>query len=276
MLKRWRDEQQEVRKAIKSIVLQVLIASHMPDIPDDDERISETLANLHAALDPLATAPPVWNPVLPDEDLAARWDDTAFRNFKRELSEAVELSQKALSTNDIVEAAETWREVFGEAFPLPTRDLFGVRLADTSHSEPFQSRGWYQALDARSRVPIMATEQRGKRGRASAYPNDGPLLFAGKKLKFKANYASASPVDLWWRVTNTGEHARSAAGLRGQFFKAKQLNGSPSPDPTENWEDTAYTGSHLVEVFLVSGGRVVARSEPFKVNIYKKGRRWAW
>jgi Second Messenger Oligonucleotide or Dinucleotide Synthetase domain len=47
MLKRWRGEQQSVRTAIKSIVLQVLIAGCMPSIDDDALRIAETIAIIY-------------------------------------------------------------------------------------------------------------------------------------------------------------------------------------------------------------------------------------
>jgi hypothetical protein len=46
ILKRWRDEQQAVHAAIKSVVLQVLVAEVMPDETDDAIRISVTFQKL--------------------------------------------------------------------------------------------------------------------------------------------------------------------------------------------------------------------------------------
>lgn len=277
MLKRWRDEQQDVRNAIKSIVLQVLISDALAwDCAADDERILRTLENLQATLAANDAPPVVSNPVLPSENLAARWTATSYADFKRELAEAVTLARRAYQADDAVESAETWRELFGEAFPLPKSSAYGVQLADTSHALHPSVRGWYIALDPRYRVRVTAEEQRGRRGKLTTYPNDGPLLFAGKNLRFQAHVTAPSPVELWWRITNTGSHARTAEGLRGDFVRARKLNGQASPRQDENWERTAYTGTHLVEVFALSGARVVALSEPFRVNIYKKGRSWSW
>jgi len=62
-------------------------------------------------------------------------------------------------------------------------------------------------------------------------------------------------------------HARSSNGLRGQFFKALTLEKQLSDDESVNWEGAQFTGSHWIEAFLVQGGTVIARSEPFIVNI---------
>ena len=280
MLKRWRDEHQEVRAAIKSIVLQVLISEHMPQhVTGDAIRTTETILGLRSAVRDLTAAPAVHDPVLPSENLTARWEATAFTNFKKELSEAANIVQTASQSDDPVEAAEKWRELFGDAFPLPRKSLFGVRLADTSHARRPVTQGWYEAYDDRYRLTITATERRGKKGKASPYEDDGPLLFAGagKRLRFTAHHNGLpTSAEIWWRVTNTGAHARQVKELRGDFFKARRPNGSPSPNPLENWESSAFTGTHLIEVFAVVGARVVAKSQPFKVNIYKKGRSWAW
>jgi hypothetical protein len=100
-------------------------------------------------------------------------------------------------------------------------------------------------------------------------------LYPGRNLVFKADPSGPTQHSVWWRTTNTGDNARREGTLRGEFVQAhgrgrKKL----SEDPTENWEFTAYTGTHLVEVFLVVGNRVVAKSAPFKVNIYNPLVRW--
>lgn len=275
MLKRWRDEHQGVRSAIKSIVLQVLIAEHLPQFANNDaERVAQTILNMNDGLQPLDSPPEVWNPVLSSENLAARWTKDAFTDFKRELAEAADLVTKATETDDLVEQVEHWQDLFGEDFPDVDKELFHVELADTSHAESPETRGWYELLDSRYNVTVRAWSQLGKRAKRVTYQNDGGLLFKGRNILFKATASGPTDFSVWWRVTNTGEHARKQSSLRGDFFRAKGRNQKPSPDPTENWENTAYTGTHLVEVFLVVGNRVVARSEPFKVNIYNSLFRW--
>lgn len=275
MLKRWRDEHQDVRASIKSIVLQVLISEYIPIAATNDaDRIADTILNMNDALQPLDSPPEVWNPVLPSENLAARWTKQAFTDFKRELAEAADLVTKATETDDLVEQVQHWQDLFGEDFPDVDKDLFHVELADTSHAESPETKGWYELLDSRYTVTVRAWTQLGKRAKRVPYPSDGGLLFKGRHIVFKAVTKGPTDFSVWWRVTNTGEHARRESSLRGDFIRAKGRNQKPSPDPTENWESTSYTGTHLVEVFLVVGTRIVAKSEPFKVNIYNKFFQW--
>ncbi len=274
-LKRWRGEQQTVRGAIKSIVLQVLAAEAMPQTPSDAQRLAETFKNLDARL-AYETGPPiVANPVLPSENLARRWTAANFEEFREELREAVSLSAKGLSA-DSVEAIEAWRELLGEDFPAAVAKNFGIRLSSDTHARPVSSEGWSLGLDPRYQIAIRATEQRGRRRPTRRnYSSDGSLLFAGKKLCFKAIISGPRDADVWWQVANTGAHAREESGLRGNFFKAKTLRGRPSADETENWEDTAYTGAHWIRAVLVKSNVVVAQSSRFLVNIHSPRRGFA-
>jgi hypothetical protein len=275
MLKRWRDEHQAVRDAIKSIVLQVLVSQHLPTTAiKDADRVAQTIINMNDALSPLESPPKVWNPVLNTENLAARWTAQSFADFQRELAQATELVEAATGASDIIEAVDYWRDLFGESFPPVEKGLFNVQLADTSHAKSPETKGWYELLDSRYSVSVRATVQLGKRGKQSWYPNDGPLLFRDRFIQFTATHSGPTDASIWWRVTNTGKHARDQSCLRGEFSRAQQINQKSSADPRENWERTSYTGTHVVEVFLVVGTRVVARSAPFKVNIHNGRVPW--
>ena len=275
-MKRWRDEQQSVRTAIKSIVLQVLIADHMPHLDGDAQRLSATLRSMHAYLARLDEAPVVLNPVLLEENLASRWSRASFRSFVSELAEAAEYADQAASATDVVEAADAWREILGDDFPVTTPTQLGYRVSDYSHAETPEQRGWLRQLDPRYGVSISATVQRGKRGQnRRVYPSGGPLVFAGHKLHFRAHLVAPGSVDVWWQVANTGGHARCEDSLRGEIFRGRDLHRRPTADPAENWESTAYTGSHLVRVLLVRAGVVVAESAWFQVNIYAPGWRFS-
>lgn len=273
-LKRWRDEHQTVRGAIKSIVLQVLIAECMPDTPDDAVRIAQTLRNLRARLDENETPPVVRNPVLLTENLARRWTNESYSEFRAELKEAVDLADRGLSADE-VEAIEAWRELLGPDFPEAVANSLGIRLGSDAHARSPSSKGWTVSLDPRYRVEIRATEQRGhRRATARRYESNGTLLFHGKNLKFQALVSGPRDAEVWWQVANTGAHARERQGLRGEFFKGKDLRGNPTPDETVNWEATSYTGSHWIQASLVKADVVVARSDRFLVNIYNPGRRF--
>jgi len=276
-LKRWRDDQQSVRTAIKSIVLQVLVSEHMPRSGDDASRITQTIESMTASLESLSRPPAVWNPVLPDEDLAVRWTPQSFANFVRELKEAREWLRQANKTDDLVECIEAWREVLGEDFPASPPNRLGLLLGDTSHEQGFAARNWRQAIDPTYSIRVSATQQRGKRGpNLRRYASGGPPVFAGHKLRFKADVRAPYSAEVWWQVTNTGAHAQNQRSLRGKFLKAKSINDAPSKDETEHWESTAYTGTHRVRAVLVRQNTVVAVSDWIEVNIWSPNWRTAW
>lgn len=100
------------------------------------------------------------------------------------------------------------------------------------------------------------------------------LLFPNHNLKFVSEY-SGPYEEIYWQVVNTGEQAMKIGehALRGNYFKAKKVNGNPSETPFVNWEQTAYHGTHWIACFAVQGGRCVAVSEPFYVNIFNRSYR---
>jgi len=119
MLKRWRDENQDERRGIKSIVLQVLVGSSLAE-GSDAESLAGTLANIKMLLAAHPDTPPfIANPSLPSENLAERWSDSHYRNFLSELNAAVDLSGRALHATSDEDAHELWGELLGEAFPSP-------------------------------------------------------------------------------------------------------------------------------------------------------------
>ncbi len=271
ILKRWRSEQQTVRTAIKSIVLQVLISTVMPEIADDATRTAATLRALHDQLSGLQTPPVVRNPVLESENLATAWSNETFKSFVSELAEAVELVDQATNASDAVEAADAWRELLGDDFPTLTPDALGIQLGDYGHAQTPAQMGWTEQHDPRFQIRIQATRQRGKTGRiARPVQSNGDPVFAGNRLRFKAHVTGPVHGAVWWQVANTGGHARASDGLRGEIFKGNAIAGKPSRDETENWESTAYTGRHLIRALFVRNQVVVAASPWFQVNIYAK------
>jgi predicted nucleotidyltransferase len=273
MLKRWRGEHQPVRGAIKSIVLQVLIADAMPTIEDDAERIAGTFQALRSRLGDLTSPPTVPNPVLQSENLAAGWSKASLRSFVTELEEAVEWSAKALVADDRIQAADLWAEIFGEDFPTEDASDLGLQVGDFSHAQTPEQMGWHEALNPSYAVSVGAAIQRGKRSKTRRnYPSGGHPIVENHWLRFKAHVVAPHHVEVWWQVANTGGHARSVGALRGEIFRGHDTKKQRAADQTENWESTAYTGSHLVRAMLVRDRVVLAESEWFRVNIYKRGR----
>lgn len=129
MLKRWRDVNQTAHASIKSIVLQVLIAQHLPTptISSDAEAVTRALEGIAATLSASPhTAPIVSNPVLPSENLAERWEDAAYRDFLRTVQEAAGIARAALDETNEAESHTLWRELFGEDFPPPPSSMRSV------------------------------------------------------------------------------------------------------------------------------------------------------
>jgi hypothetical protein len=188
-LKRWRDDHQDVRQAIKSIVLQVLVAACMPKGQmSDARRVSLTFTNLQVALTQHAQPPTVWNPALPSENLAKAWTQTSYNNFKQELAKAQALAERALASSDQPEAAAAWREVFGEDFPLPPKEAAGIRLGDISHARRPESNGWVERLDPQYSIAVTATvyAEDSRRVIQRNYADNGVLLQAGWRANLVA------------------------------------------------------------------------------------------
>lgn len=126
MLKRWRDENDK-RRGIKSVVLQVLIADALanatPAGSDTASLLIATLEGIQQRLRDYPTkAPEVRNPVLPSENFADRWPDSDYQEFRRNVDEAVQLAWEALEQPDEKESHKLWQKLFGDDFPPePTR-----------------------------------------------------------------------------------------------------------------------------------------------------------
>lgn len=120
-LKRWRDENQAARQAIKSIVLQVLISAHMPEQESDAARVAGALRGIADAVSAHPHAPiPVPNPVLPTvENLTERWPPAAYKDFCRVVADAAGLAEQALAleATDRAQARLCWCKLLGSDFP---------------------------------------------------------------------------------------------------------------------------------------------------------------
>lgn len=118
MFKRWRDHNQDARQAIKSIVLQVLVAQELVDDASDAERLAGTLTDIESFLGQHEQPPEINNPVLPAENLTERWSDDDYRDFKATVGEAAKLAREARDAGDRETSHKLWRELLGKDFPL--------------------------------------------------------------------------------------------------------------------------------------------------------------
>lgn len=268
-LKRWRNEQQEIEKAIKSIVLQVLVNQHMPTwVTDDAERLTSTLESMNTTLSALSSVPTIPNPVLLSENLSSRWSWSHFQDFRFSLKEAAVAARAALDEQDSITSAQMWKELLGREFPLPTAEESNLSLQDTSHRTTVAARNWTDISSASHNFEIAARVMNWNRHKVIQEDYRGGALKAGWRIKFTADVGVPDDAAVWWQITNTGTHALDEGCLRGGFEEAKDPEGRTSPDSRINWEHTAYTGSHLVQAFLVDRlGLVLAKSNVLRVDV---------
>ena len=85
----------------------------------------------------------------------------------------------------------------------------------------------------------------------------------GKVLSLNFEIKGINTYDLdevYWQVVNTGEEARKANGLRGDFYRGYN-NG------INRNESTLYKGIHLVQCFVIKNEKCIAVSDKFIVKV---------
>lgn len=117
MLKRWRDVNSSAAEGIKSIVLQVLVSDHLGTEVGKDFAVEGVLDRMNNFLADHPTPPTIKNPVLEEEDFAARWTQESYEKFKSELSKAYSIAHEALTSPHTPTRFEKWQELFGGDFP---------------------------------------------------------------------------------------------------------------------------------------------------------------
>lgn len=110
------------------------------------------------------------------------------------------------------------------------------------------------------RLGIMAMVNQD--GVTHSYQNNDPAIPKNCSIDFrlivspnllKGNYT------VKWQVVNTGDEARNASGLRGGF--------ETEVNSIKRHESTMYRGTHYVQAYLLKGGKCIAMSGEFIVNI---------
>lgn len=278
IFKRWRDENQDVKKAIKSIILQVLIANNLGvDTESDAVSFTNTLENIETYLAQYETSiPKLPNPVLPSENLADRWEMQEYLNLKECLTEAVGLAKEALSGTDSTKSSELWNQLLGESFPVELKDSDlnkAVQGLGRVRYEEFPEDKW-TSVDLKYDVEIAGLSEAivEKQIHAARQPYHrilkikarqnfatGAMLKKGLDLFYTAKTNTPRPYNVYWKVVNTGVDAESHGekATRGNIF--------PSSSPHK--ESTDYTGTHWIECFIEKDGVCVAKSGRFYIEI---------
>jgi Second Messenger Oligonucleotide or Dinucleotide Synthetase domain len=122
-MKRWRDNNLDARRAIKSIIFTTLLGPHVPApapgrMNPDAYVIAYTLQSLNRFLQGQVAKPVVANPSLPEEDLAANWSQAEYSLFRGQFDRATTKAVSAYNAANDRLATQLWRDLFGDAFPL--------------------------------------------------------------------------------------------------------------------------------------------------------------
>ena len=94
----------------------------------------------------------------------------------------------------------------------------------------------------------------------------GTILPKGVKLQFFPIHGLKPPYSVKWQITNTGDEARAAGGLRGDKFENAELKRGGILCGKK--EETSYSGTHYIQCFIIkNGNQCKAYSNPFVVKI---------
>ena len=209
---------------------------------------------------------------LPGHSISTNMTIKEFNVFQDCVAESLVLAKKARLEASESKSNVLWRILFGEDMFPAYKEQFSIddghklQLGDSSHKiDP----PWAEIKNTKCEVRIRGVlcQPNGKYLRKLF--NDGEELPPEMLIKFHAEVSNFKGGEIFWQVVNTGRHAATSNALRGdEYFYGKTQDRSTSPDPKHNYETTKYTGKHWIQCFIVKDGALIAKSEPFFVNVY--------
>lgn len=246
------------KKYPKGITLEKIIADNLGDssLPTEDYLIA-TMQNIVSAyksdyidLDKL--------PVIDDpsdkvkgNNLLDGYTVDDFAAFIDMLEEHLNKLNESGTENDV------WREILGGEFPKSSNIKSLSNLIVCAYASHRQKPTWPMARDSAVFIALSVVDADGNK---IEYENNGMPLPKGCSLHFKALTGVKKPYVIYWQITNTGDEARTANCLRGDFENSDEgVNGKR--------ETTSYTGSHSVQCFVIKRGVCVAKSKDYIINI---------
>ena len=184
-------------------------------------------------------------------DLLAGYKTEDFKAFIDNIDEHLQM------LNDEGTENTTWQKVLGSEFPQSENQKSSLNYLLCERANHRQKMIWPFARDG---VAFIKLRVEGKNGTVVPYENNGEPLEKGYKLYFTAHSNIKKPHYVMWQITNTGNEAKAADCMRGDFYKS---------DYGDNGriEYTQYKGCHSVQCFIVSNKVCLAKSKDFIVNI---------
>ncbi len=211
----------------------------------------------------------IMNPTDPQENFADKWKDHPEREkaFFDWLAKAKDHFFQISNLGDIRTIGENLSPLLGAKVVeravnaglavLPTGVAKLWSLGNPTHKQDLL---WPKNIQGSVAITQATYLRRGFRWQE--YKSGGNAIPKHASIEFVATTNVAEPYEIWWQVVNTGDDARRAGGLRGNFNE-----GTVNRGKLERKESTLYRGSHTIECFIIKGGYCVASSGPFIVNI---------
>lgn len=250
----------------KSVILSILLGNSVSDAAawGDDSQYSDVptaLRNIVGALDDYLQdnelMPSIDDPSEPTENYNHRWNQDEYANFRTMIHVYRGWIDEAYLEMDPEESKLKWRRLFGDKFGTYDTTVKksseahlgveGVRNTDETIGGRW---GIPIRLDARYRVSLTGRVAKRRGFRDYELSRYGNVVPVGANINFRVQHNVPGPVDVYWKVRNTGEEAIRADCIRGQVVKD---NGT-----LIRTEPTAYRGRHYVEAYAVKDGVCVA------------------
>lgn len=262
IMKWWRRENcPSLVKFPKGITLEKMIADNLPDAGLlIEDRVMQMMANLAVAYtDDLDShqVPFIEDPAVAGNDLAGKYCYSDFAQFVDKLNEHLSLLAGEGTGNGV------WKQILGDNFPSGSSANNILTLAKARGQRYALSVPHRQQLDFPKQVrkpnaTITATVKLPS-GETRALENDGAPIPKGSTIVYRVNCGPVKDGKVKWQVTNTGDEAMRVC-RRGGFE-------IPNMGKTSRREETAYTGKHYVQCFVIRRGYCVRWSNPFFINV---------
>lgn len=242
----------------KGITLEKLIADNIGDSErSTEDLVISTMQNMISAYKgeffDKGMVPYLADPSekVSDNDLLAGYSADDFAQFLTKLTEHADLLNSRGTANDV------WREILGKEFPQDSSTKSSYALVVCATANHRQKPIWPMSHGGAAFIGLRVQDENGN---LIEYESNGAPLDKGLSLHFQAYTGVKRPFIVKWQITNTGEEARRAGCLRGNFENS-------DIGEMGKRESTSYSGSHSVQCFIIKKGICVAKSRDFIINI---------
>lgn len=245
-LKAWADNQPG--KMLKGIAVTISAVNNFESSPFDDECLIKSVARISGSL---KKERQINKPVVPYENLLAKWTKEELNGFIDKLDIFVLNGKKALEENNKSRAAKIWVNEFGDRFPELESDKLAESAIERWFKFPYEKLLSYLE-NLRYRISISAKIGSTEQGYNESYSSGSRKLPKGLKIRFSVDTSHIpKPHSIIWQPVNSGREAELAGVMRGELINDAGDNSRE--------ECLAYSGTHYMKCYVIKDGKCVAR-----------------